>query len=244
MALSDPVPSEVEAHLAELVTRRLRGEPIPYILGHREFFGLDFIVDRRGFIPGWETEMLVEEALDRLRRWRARPEGWLVADVGTGSGAVAVSLAVNHADAKIVALDLSRDALDLARENAQRHGVLERVTFLESDLTLALDRQMDLIVANLPYVDRLALMAVGPEGPLAYVPMLALDGGCDGLEIIERFLGSVGAKLSPEGSVLMEIGSWQGPAVVEMARASFPEAKVTLAHDLAGRDRIVAIDCR
>lgn len=222
--------------LDALLERRLQGEPIAYILGRWEFFGLDFAVDSRVLIPRPETEHLVEKALELAKTRTGRP---LIADIGTGSGAIAVSLAVHLPEARIYATDLSLEALAMAEDNCRRHGVQERVILLQGDLVEPLPEAVDILVANLPYVSSLDLMVVGE--PLAFVPSLALDGGPEGLDVIQRFLERAAEKLKSGGIIVLEIGSWQGKPVMELAQHYFPEATLELSQDMAGLDRVVVI---
>jgi release factor glutamine methyltransferase len=219
-----------------LVARRAAREPLAYILGEREFFGLAFLVDPRVLIPRPETELLVEEAL-RLARSRPAP---LLADVGAGSGAIAVSLAVHLPRATVYALDDSDGALAVTAENARRHGVAERVHCLPGNLLAPLPERVDLITANLPYVAAPEWEALAPE-IRGYEPQAALDGGADGLELIRGMLASAAPHLRPGGALLLEIGATQGPAVVALARQHFPEADVELKPDYAGLDRLVVV---
>ncbi|MFN2225044.1 MAG: peptide chain release factor N(5)-glutamine methyltransferase [Anaerolineae bacterium] len=219
-----------------LLARRAAREPLAYILGQREFFGLAFAVDPRVLIPRPETELLVEEAL-RLARARPAP---LLADVGAGSGAIAVSLAVHLPRATVYALDDSAGALAVTAENARRHGVAERVHGLPGNLLAPLPEPVDLITANLPYVAAPEWDELAPE-IRAYEPRSALDGGADGLGLIRGLLASAAPHLRPGGALLVEIGAAQGPAVVALARQHFPEAGVELKKDYAGLDRLVII---
>jgi release factor glutamine methyltransferase len=172
--------------------------------------------------------------------------GLSAADIGTGSGAIAISLALEAPGLRVYATDLSADALALAEENARRHGVADRVTFLLGDLLDALPdplsdpsaEQLDLIVANLPYVAT-ADLATQPE--LGWEPRLALDGGADGLDACRRLLAQVPRCLRPGGRVLLEIGAAQGEAAATLAQAAFPGGEVRLHRDLAGLDRVVEV---
>ncbi len=222
----------------DLVSRRAAREPLAYVVGHREFFGLDFAVDRRVLIPRPETELLVEHALRFADR---APSGLQVADVGAGSGAIVVALAVHLPRATLYALDESADALDLVAENARRHGVAARVHCLRGDLLEPLTGAVDLITANLPYVRTEEWQALMPE-IRDYEPRAALDGGPDGLDLIRRLLSLAVPCLLPGGALLLEIGASQGPAVTALARQHFPRAEVRLHTDYAGLDRLVVVE--
>jgi release factor glutamine methyltransferase len=219
-----------------LLSRRIRSEPLPYLTGHVEFYGLDLIVDARVLIPRPETETLVDLALSLIH-----PHAPLtLADVGTGSGCIAIALAVGAPHAYTYALDLSPDALAVAYGNAERHEIASRVTFLRSDLLTALPQPVDLIVANLPYVaadewDRL------PREVRAHEPRLALYGGRDGLNVIRRLLDEVPTHLRPGGALLIEVSATQGATVTHLARRTFPTAAITLHTDLASRDRVLCV---
>jgi release factor glutamine methyltransferase len=218
------------------VERRQRREPVPYIVGHREFFGLDFAVDRRVLIPRPETELLVERALESAARW-ARP---ILVDVGTGSGIVAISLAVHLPHATIYATDASIAPLQVAARNAARHGVVDRLPLLYGDLLDPLPEPVHVIVANLPYVPTAVLPTLDPD-VADYEPLAALDGGPDGLLHIRRLLEQAGDCLLPDGEILLEIGAGQGQRVVGLASQQFPDAQVDCFHDYAGLDRIVRV---
>ena len=226
------------ARYRQLVVRRARHEPVPYLVGHQEFYGLDFRVGPAVLIPRPETELLVEAAIALGCASETRP--WIVADVGTGSGAIAISLAVNVPHARVYATDVSAEALAVAEENRHRHGVGERVTLLRGHLLTPLPEPVDCIVANLPYVSRAEWESL-PIGIAAYEPRLALDGGPDGLERIDELLASAGPHLRPGGAILLEIGAAQGPAVIRLAEEHFPQARVDLLRDYAGLARVVRV---
>ncbi len=223
-----------------LVERRASREPVAYIVGHREFFGLDFLVDRRVLIPRPETELLVETVLERLVPLAFSRDSWLIADIGTGCGAVAVSLAVNLPQATIFATDISADALEVAAANGERHGVIERITIRQGDLLEVLPCAVDVIVANLPYVEHSVLAYLDPD-VRGFEPVLALDGGSDGLDQYRRLLGSAPSFLRPGGFLVAEFGAGQGELMAELARRCFPRAHVKLLPDLAGIDRVLRV---
>ncbi len=225
-----------QAKLTALIARLKQGEPLPYLTGRQEFFGLSFEVSPAVLIPRPETELLVETAL----RWlRLHPAADSAVDVGTGSGCIAVSLAVNTSTLHIVATDISAEALAVAQRNAQIHHVEDRITFQEADLISAELRRFDLICANLPYLPTSRLAKVNS---LPYEPALALDGGPDGLALIKRCLAYAPAHICTPGMLLFEIEASTGNAAIALARKAFPQAKVTLIPDLAGKERLLIIE--
>jgi release factor glutamine methyltransferase len=226
---------EQSAELESELVRLEAGEPLPYILQRWEFFGMDFSVSPQVLIPRPETELLVEQALAWLR---ANPERRFALDVGTGSGCIALALAVNVPDLHILASDISFGALEQARQNLRRIAATARVEFILADLLPAVAEPVDLICANLPYIPsrELAKLKVG-----RWEPRLALDGGPDGLSLIRRFLEQAPSSLAPGGLLLIEIEAGQGPAALNLARQAFPKAENFLLHDLAGKDRLVRI---
>ena len=226
---------EQSAELESRLTRLENGEPLPYVLQRREFFGLDFSVSPQVLIPRPETELLVEQALAWLR---ANPGRRSALDVGTGSGCIALALAVNVPDLHILASDISSDALEQAGENLGHIAGQARVEFILADLIPAVKEPVDIICANLPYIpsDELAKLKVA-----GWEPRIALDGGPDGLSLIRRFLEQAPASLAPGGLLLMEIEAGQGKAALDLAGQAFPRAEIVLLPDLAGRDRLVRI---
>jgi len=223
------------AQLEDELLRLENGEPLPYVLQRWEFFGLDFSVSPQVLIPRPETELLVEQALVWLQ---AHPERRLALDVGTGSGCIALALAVHIPDLHILASDISAGALEQAQLNLRRYSPQARLEFVLADLLPAVGEPYDLICANLPYIpsSELAKLKVGQ-----WEPRLALDGGLDGLSVIRRFLAQAPSGLAPGGLLLLEIEAGQGPAVMNLARQAFPQAEIVLLPDLAGKDRMVRI---
>jgi release factor glutamine methyltransferase len=187
-------------------------------------------------IPRPETELLVETALDWFSRYPGKVR---VAEAGTGSGCIAISLAVNHPDLTITATDISPQALTLARENAKLHNVSDRINFIENDLFNRMTGQFDLICANLPYIptDTLQQLDVYQREPT-----LALDGGTDGLDLIRRLLDQAVDLLADRGLILLEIEDRQGEQMIRLAREKFSEAHVKVKPDLAGKPRLLAIE--
>ncbi len=241
--LKEPLPSTTQSTFAALLERRLQHEPVAYLVQHREFFGLDFYVDRRVLIPRPETELLVERVLQLYAASAPHSHPWTIADVGTGSGCIAIALAVHLPEALIYGLDISEDALAVAQINVERHGVGERVRLVRSDLLadLSPDLQFDIIVANLPYVATTEWAAL-PRTVGAYEPVAtALMAGPEGLDLIARLLPQAAQRLKPGGVLLLEIGAQQGATVATLAREAFPQATIEVLPDLAGLDRVVEI---
>jgi len=223
---------EQEKTFLELVKRRLNGEPTAYITRHREFYGFDFYVDSNVLIPRPESELLVERALTLAQN---RPIS-TIAEIGTGCGAIAVSLALNLPQAKIYATDISAPALKVALVNCQRHGVLNTIHLLQGDMLNPLPEPVDLIIANLPYVKEPEL-----SGLTDFEPRLALNGGADGLNKIHQLCRQVSYKLHPDGCLLLEIGEGQGRTVTTLLRSLFPSAKIEVIPDLGGIERVVSL---
>jgi release factor glutamine methyltransferase len=237
--LAEPLAPEASAAHRRLLDRRLAGEPLPYITGHREFFALCFETTPAALIPRPETETLVELAI-AFARERCAGRRIAIADIGTGSGVIAIALARQLPLARIVATDISADALALARRNAARHEVADRIDFREGDLLEPITEPVQIIAANLPYVTTEQLESSPPE-IRDHEPRLALDGGSDGLDVIGRLLAQAPARLAEGGALFCEIGACQGDAAREIGRGAFPDARTEIAHDLAGRDRVLAV---
>jgi release factor glutamine methyltransferase len=223
-----------------LLERRLRGEPLPYLTRRIEFCGLEFTVDPHVLIPRPETETLVDLALQLGRKRALGGRERLILDVGTGSGCIAVALAVNDSHARIYATDLSAGALKVARANAHRHRVQHRIRFIQGDLATPVREHFDLIVANPPYIASNE-WATLPIEVREHEPRIALDGGVQGVDIVQRLLGEVSGVLRPDGAVLIEFGARQGPAVTQMARTAFPGAVISVHSDLSGNDRVLSV---
>jgi release factor glutamine methyltransferase len=223
-----------ERALNEMLERRRRGEPSAYITGHREFYGLDFYVDSNVLVPRPETELLVEKAIELARNHPVTT----IADIGTGCGAIAVSLAVNLPGVSVYATDLSPAALEVARKNCRRHGIAGRVVLLRGNLLEPLTGPVDIIVANLPYVREADLSRVGA---LSYEPALALDGGVEGLDVTTILCRQASEKLHKGGSLLLEIGEGQAGSVTNILRDVFPTGMIDIQRDLAGLERMVVL---
>ncbi len=223
------------ANYRRLIERHARREPVAYIVGHQEFYGLDLFVDSRVLIPRPETELLVEKAIAISQR----PS--VAADVGTGSGAIAISLAVHLPRSLIYATDASSEALEVAACNCRRYCVEDRVHLLQGHLLEPLPEPVDLVVANLPYVSQAEWAQLPPE--ISHCePREALDSGPDGLDLIRGLLAQAQGYLKPQGIVLLEIGATQGEAVVSLAKRHFPTARVEIMQDYAGLDRVVMVE--
>ena len=252
-----PVGPGAEAAFHTALDRRAAGEPVAYIRGIKEFHGIALAVDRRALIPRPETEHVVDLVLaDVMARLAARAGAGVadplrVVDVGTGSGAIAIALAVALRarrvpveEVVIHAVDISRDALDLARENAVGHGVGDRVSFQAADLLPPTPPPpgpgtWDVVAANLPYVrsDAMASLPI----PTTFEPALALDGGPDGLTVIERLLEALPAALDAGGAAFIEIGADQGAAIVELVAARLLGWTCLVETDLAGLPRTAVV---
>lgn len=213
-------------------------EPTAYITGHKEFFGIDFQISPGTLIPRPETELLVEKAIELANT--AFPQSCLIADIGTGCGAIAVAIALHLPEVKIYASDISPAALEAARINCLYHGVSDRITLLQGNLLDPLPEPVHLIVANLPYIRETELAKLPPEISM-FEPQIALAGGTDGLKQIERLLSQAERKLLPEGAILLEIGYDQGQTVSKLAEQYIPDSRVNVITDLAGLDRVVII---
>lgn len=234
LTLSSKQNKKLDAALYDL----RQGIPLPYVRGHREFFGLDFIVSPDVLIPRPETEELVEFAL----KWLHDKKNGTVLDLGTGSGCIAIALAKHAPDLNLLAVDLSSAALDIARQNAAKHRVTSQIQFHQSDLLDTLQfsnlQTFNLIIANLPYIPSKTLHKLDVY---TREPTLALDGGNDGLKLIRRLLEEAPQWLAPEGLILLEIDSSHGQPALKLANKFFPQAENQLNQDLAGRDRFLAI---
>jgi release factor glutamine methyltransferase len=229
----EDLPKDVMPSLVENIGQRLNHKPTAYITQNSEFFGIEFQVDERVFIPRPESEILVWEALS-FARWLHFPR---IADVGTGSGVIALALAMNLPSSLIYATDISASALQVAKINAQRHKV-SNIYFLRGDLLSPLPKKLDIIVANLPYVGREDFRALPPE--VRFEPREALYGGEDGLSVIWRMFSQIAL---PPRLLLVEIGMGQAERARKIAQEYFPEAEIDLVCDLAGIERVVKIAC-
>jgi release factor glutamine methyltransferase len=213
-----------------LVKRRLKGEPTAYISGHREFYGLDFAVTSDVLIPRSETELLVEKTVS-LAKNHGSP---VIADIGTGCGAIAISLALELPQAKIYATDISALSLEIAQANCLKHEVTDRVSLLQGNMLESLHESVDFIVSNPPYVKEKEI------SDDSFEPVLALNGGADGLDLIRRLCHQLDGKLRPGGYLLLEIGQGQKKAVIDLLDSLFPLADIEVTSDLSGVDRVIS----
>lgn len=240
LELEQPLPASTEEKFWNLIQHRLSHEPTAYILKQCQFYGIDLYIDSRALIPRPETELLVEEALDYTSRSNSPCGYFSIVDVGTGSGAIAVALAHHLPQAKIYAIDISKDALEITAINCQKHKVSQRVHLLHGDMLYPLYERVNIIVANLPYIRDQDISELIPEIK-DFEPGMALAGGIDGLDKIRQLLPQASQKLLPGGLILLEIGQGQSSAAVDLARSYFPDAKIDLIPDLAGIDRVVRV---
>ena len=236
--LEQPVTDCDRERLDDLVNRRLNREPLNYITGLREFYGLDFEVSDSVLIPRQETELLVDTVISLAR---SRPKCEMkICDIGTGSGAIAVSVAVNLPSAEVMAIDISQRALDIADANRRMHGVYNRVSLRRGNLLEPVDWKPEIIVSNPPYIRRSDLSLLQPE--IQYEPSVALDGGSDGLEVIRGLLRQSSDKVSSTGAILFEIDSSQKESARMLSREYFPNSEISILDDLSGNSRAILIE--
>jgi release factor glutamine methyltransferase len=235
----EPIAAEALAAYDDLLAERARHIPVAYLTGEREFMGLPFEVDPGVLVPRPETELLVSWAVAWLGQ--REKERVTVVDVGTGSGAIAIAIAASMPpvwSGRIIASDISPDAVAVAASNRDRHDPDHRITLVQGSLSSWLRGPVDLMLANLPYLrpeqlaDNLSLDAE---------PRLALDGGPDGLDLIRQLLADAPRVLSPGGAIGLEIDPSQRNAVVDLARRAFPTSDILVLSDLAGLDRHITI---
>jgi release factor glutamine methyltransferase len=220
----------------ELLTRHANGEPIAYIVGEREFYGLSFVVRSGVLIPRPESELLVEQVVEHIRGLGAGAVS--IVDVGTGSGAVAVAIAKAVPRAQVLALDVAPEAVAVASENIARHGVAGRVHVAVADLLDGVDGEWDIVVGNLPYIPSATVDRLD-SGVRDWEPRVALDGGADGLQLHARLLDQLPGRLVPGGLVVLEVNDDRGEAATALFRGKLPGAEVGLLQDMFGRDRAV-----
>jgi len=233
---TEPSPEQGRQKFRELVRQRVEGCPVAYLVGRKEFFSLEFQVNRAVLIPRPDTECVVDECL-RLAKSMAEPR---VLDMGTGSGCLAVAIARHHRTARVTAVDISADALAVAQANASKHGVAERIRFLQGDLfaPVGTDERFDFILSNPPYIphEDIPKLAAGVRD---YEPHTALDGGNDGFAVFDRLVAETPAHLQPGGWLLIEIGSPQEePARDRIGRQAGYELAKTV-HDGSGHPRVL-----
>ncbi|UCH51729.1 MAG: peptide chain release factor N(5)-glutamine methyltransferase [Chloroflexota bacterium] len=233
---------EQEDNLQDLIERRLCHEPTAYIVKHREFYGIDFYVDSRVLIPRPETELLVDMALEFAKSsstYTAKPI--LIADIGTGCGAIAVSLAVNLPHNKIYATDISLLALEVAKLNCKRHKVTSQITLLQGNLLEPMPEPIDLLVANLPYIKSSELATLSPE-ITKFEPRMAIDGGKTGLDYIYQLLQQARGRINNNGCLLLEIGQNQEKEITHLINSCLGKINPEFISDFNGIKRVVKID--
>ncbi len=258
------VSPQQEQELAVIIERRRKREPLAYILGYKEFYGINLLVNSNVLIPRPETELVVEHALFMALMGMETTE-LVIADVGTGTGAIAINLAIHLPAAQIYAIDITDEVLDVASYNIRAHNVADRITLLKGDLLEPVPQPVDLIVANLPYVPSQRIATLQPE--IQWEPCQALDGGEEGLDQIRRLLeqaassppedspensledppgdgnaGRLTPRLKDSGIILLELDPEQVPAVKEMADRLFPGAETSVEPDISRQDRIFVIN--
>ncbi len=236
--LNETISPEFAARYAANVARRAQHEPLAYVLGHQEFYGLDFLVDRRVLIPRHETELLVQLALERVHNITHTVP--VIIDVGTGSGVFGLTLAHHLPNAQVLATDISPEALAVAQMNATHLNLQGRVQFIQGDLLEPVGERFDILVANLPYIPAGRYMQL-PIEVRRYEPRVALDGGEDGLAIVRRLFPQLEIHAGEGAFALLEISEEQGPQALKLAQEALPRASLRLHQDLEGLDRALEI---
>lgn len=233
---------EEESRFNHCLNRRLNMEPVPYIMGYTEFFGLEYFVDTSVLIPRPESELLVEKVLTHIQeKYRSLEASLRIADIGTGCGCLAITLAVFLTKCKFLAIDISLEALKTTRRNVFKHNVVNQIELIQGDLLSAFEiPKLDIIVANLPYVPLAEYEKLSID-MLKYEPAIALVAGFDGLFQIKRLLAQASEKLNDKGCLLMEVGIGQAPLVAEMVRKSSPGAQIEIFKDMGGMERVVKV---
>jgi release factor glutamine methyltransferase len=232
------VSRQQQESLKEILLRRQKREPLAYILGHKEFYGVDLLVTPDVLIPRPETETLVEHALFMCLMGMEVAQ-LVIADVGTGTGAIAINLGLHIPAARIYATDTNEKSLAVANFNIRRHNVADRITLCHGDLLEPLPEPVDLIVANLPYIPTQRVPALQAE--IQWEPVEALDGGSQGMDLIARLISQAAGKLNPQGAILLEMDPEQMPVAEGLAQQYLPEAETSVERDLAGMDRVFVI---
>jgi release factor glutamine methyltransferase len=228
--------SDQKSKLDIALQRLLQGEPLAYIRGFQEFYGLDFFVNPNVLIPRPETELLVDTAIDLL----SKKAGQLIAaDVGTGSGCISITIATKIPNLVFLSIDKSINALKVAQENIRKHGVGNKIGLVCGDLLTCVNQQFDCICANLPYIPSATLNSLKS---LRYEPMSALDGGMNGMQFIAPFLIQASQRIKNDGIILAEIEISLSQVVNELAHKLYPSAKIEILNDLAGLPRLLVIN--
>jgi len=238
--LANPDPSLSPAQKKQIERALIRikaGTPLPYVIGEWEFFQLKFKITEDVLIPRPETEGLVELALAWLDSHPGRNS---CLEIGTGCGCIAISMAAKIPDLKIIATDISNSALQVARENARAHQVDDQIVFEERDLLTGMERKVDLLVANLPYIPTKKLRSLPVYD---HEPYLALDGGADGLYYVKKVLKSARNHMHPGGAIFLELDEDSGASALALAREVWPGMTLKLSQDLSGQDRYLSIQC-
>jgi release factor glutamine methyltransferase len=235
----EPLDESIRLRFHDALVERERGRPVPYIIGTAGFYGRTFDVDGRVLVPRPETELLVEAAIAHLRRTE-RVSG-VAADIGTGSGIIAISLACELASLNVFATDISREALSVARKNAARNNVFQHISFMHGDLGEPLRRfgRYDAVVANLPYVPTHEI-AAAPD-PVSHEPRLALDGGGAGLDLYERLVPTLEELLAPGGAAFLEAAPANVVDLALLVRHRWPSATVEVKADYSALPRFVSV---
>jgi len=229
-------------NLKILVQRRLKYEPTAYLINNKEFFGLDYFVDKRVLIPRPETEIMVEEAINYAKTISNKPLA--ICEIGTGSGCIAISLAKHLPQAKIIASDFSSDALAIAKKNANKHKVSSRIYFLRGNLIEPIkNEKIDIICANLPYLDTdmKNLLKSSDSKSIKYEPKISVDGGKDGLNLYRKFFKQIKEYDIKNALVLVEVGHNQVKTLQKYINTLFPQSNIIIKKDLAGLNRVMII---
>jgi release factor glutamine methyltransferase len=238
LAAEVPLDVDTSAAFEALVARRERGEPVAYIVGNVGFYGRTFLVDERVLVPRPESEHIVEAVIDDLRA--RRKAAGIAVDVGTGSGALGITLACELPELAVYATDISTDALAVARRNAAANAVFQRCTFLAGDLLLPLVRfgeRVDAVVANLPYIPADAVPQI--PAPAGFEPRLALDGGPDGLDLYRRLLNQLDRVAASDATIFLEAAPGTIEPLSALVEELFPRAYIEIGEDYAGLERFV-----
>ena len=238
--LDEDVSIEDSGNIASLVKRRTQREPLAYITGAKEFYGLPFVVSEDVLIPRQETELLVDTAIVQAKSLDKSEIS--IVDVGTGSGAIAVSLALNIPTSSVIAVDISESALTIADDNRRAHGLYSRVKLRRGSLLEPIVEKIDILVSNPPYIRSDKLTSLQEE--VLKEPMVALDGGYDGLELIKKLLFQAVDKMSNPSVILFEIDSDQAAEAVKLSQQFFPSAITTVLKDLSNNERAVLLEIR
>ncbi|MFA6145913.1 MAG: peptide chain release factor N(5)-glutamine methyltransferase [Patescibacteria group bacterium] len=220
-----------EIKFKKLIAQRKKGTPVAYLVEHKEFFDLDFMVDKNVLIPSPDTELMIEEILKSAPNKKI-----LIADVGTGCGNIAITLAKHLPLAKIYAVDISKNALKVAKRNAKKHKTKKQIIFLNGNLLEPLPEKIDIIAANLPYIPSQKAKC------LNHSPQIALNGGKDGLKFYQSLLENAADYLRPNGKIFLEINFNQAEKIKKIIKKYFPQAEIEIKKDLAGLNRLVIVN--